>query len=278
MALNRLRLASYFVTLSETMHFGQAAEVLGISQPALSQAIRTLEVEVGCRVFNRSAGGVSLTPEGQAALMRARSLLRAEAEFIAVGQHAVPAMGLAHEVPGLAASMLLRALQPVTGRQNSSAQIVSDVRSGTLAVGVVVSPVLMPGVKPLSSFPATATLWAQSGGEPIRTAGELRSAVVSEIAVAPRAWNPAQAQEVQDRLRQAGVIARSVPVENAVEAHDVVARGGCALTLGGELPGCEPRMIDRSLLGLRFQLIAHPSIDADGGWVQAFETAFGGEQ
>lgn len=43
MDLTRLR---YFLVLSETEHLGKAAELLGISPPALSKAVQVLESEL----------------------------------------------------------------------------------------------------------------------------------------------------------------------------------------------------------------------------------------
>ncbi len=43
----------------------RAARELGISQPAVSQALKQLEQQLGCRLFVRSSRGVQLTREGQ---------------------------------------------------------------------------------------------------------------------------------------------------------------------------------------------------------------------
>ncbi len=45
--------------------FSGAANLLGISQPAVSQAIRQLEDSLDVRLFNRSSRGVTLTKEGE---------------------------------------------------------------------------------------------------------------------------------------------------------------------------------------------------------------------
>ena len=42
-----------------------AAEKLSISQPAVSQAIKHLEKDLGCALFVRTAKGVRLTKEGE---------------------------------------------------------------------------------------------------------------------------------------------------------------------------------------------------------------------
>src|SRR5258707_401172 len=70
-----LRQLNYFVVLARTLNFTEAAERIGIAQPALSQQIQTLERELGVMLLNRTSRRVSLTDAGMAFSKRAEKLL-----------------------------------------------------------------------------------------------------------------------------------------------------------------------------------------------------------
>lgn len=63
--------------MAEERHFGRAAARSFISQPSLSQQIRTLEERLGVLLVERGAGGVRLTPAGEAVAIEARAALEA---------------------------------------------------------------------------------------------------------------------------------------------------------------------------------------------------------
>lgn len=55
----------YFRVMARTGSLGRAADALGVTQPALSKALRRLESRVGVSLMSRTARGVLLTDAGQ---------------------------------------------------------------------------------------------------------------------------------------------------------------------------------------------------------------------
>lgn len=68
-----------FVTVAELRHFGQAADRLHVTQPALTKRIQSLEKRIGAALFRRGRTGVELTSLGEFLLPEA-SLLVADAD------------------------------------------------------------------------------------------------------------------------------------------------------------------------------------------------------
>jgi DNA-binding transcriptional LysR family regulator len=60
-----LRELRIFLVLADELHFGRTAERLGISQPGVSEAVRTLESRLGIKVFDRTSRRVRLTSAGE---------------------------------------------------------------------------------------------------------------------------------------------------------------------------------------------------------------------
>ncbi len=107
--LRRLR---YFLAVAEELHFGRAADRLGIAQPALSRQIAVLEDAIGALLFDRVRSKVFLTKAGEVLVPQAHDILLRTAEAArsaraaaqgAVGAFAVGFVGSAtySVLPGL---------------------------------------------------------------------------------------------------------------------------------------------------------------------------------
>ena len=72
-----LRHLRYFVAVARRLNFSRAAEDLHVAQPAISQQIRALELELGVQLFDRMGRRVALTRAGEVLLPHANQVLAA---------------------------------------------------------------------------------------------------------------------------------------------------------------------------------------------------------
>lgn len=73
----RLNQFKYLIALEESGSFSKAAQVLFISQPSLSAAMKELEDELGFEIIRRSKKGITLTPQGEQVLKEAKVIMDA---------------------------------------------------------------------------------------------------------------------------------------------------------------------------------------------------------
>ncbi len=147
---------AYFVAVADTRHFTRAAEVVHVSQPSLSQQIRTLEKELGAPLFSRARGNIALTDAGEALLPLARRILAdadtARHEVLELAQLRRGRVRLG-ATPSLATGMLPDVLRVFHHRhpgvqllieEGGSHDLVRELARGALDLALVVLPLPTP--------------------------------------------------------------------------------------------------------------------------------------
>lgn len=166
-----LRHLKYFVTVADELHFGRAAERLGISQPPLSQQIHALELRLGAKLFERKGRGIVLSNAGSALLPRARGILtQAERAAESVARSARGELGELHlglmssgpftfVVPRVLARFRERLpdVRLVIHEMATSHQI-EALEQGVLDVGVIRPDALPDSIKSIELFKDSLTV------------------------------------------------------------------------------------------------------------------------
>ncbi len=86
MADLKLKDLRYLVALADTRHFGQAAARCFVSQPTLSAQLKKLEDYLGVQLVERHPRRVALTEAGMQVVARARRIIEASEEIVALAE------------------------------------------------------------------------------------------------------------------------------------------------------------------------------------------------
>ncbi|ADP12927.1 MULTISPECIES: nitrogen assimilation transcriptional regulator NAC [Erwinia] len=145
-----LRRLKYFVNIVDTGSLTQAAEVLHIAQPALSQQVATLENELDQQLLVRTKRGVTPTEAGKILYTHARIILRqcaqAQTAVINAGQVMAGQVSFGFAPGPAAASLTVPLLQTVREQfpdvmvylhENSGASLNEKVMNGQLDMAML---------------------------------------------------------------------------------------------------------------------------------------------
>ena len=181
----------YIVAVAREKHFGRAAETCHVSQPTLSVAIKKLEEELEVKLFERSAGEVTVTPLGEEIVRQAQSVLEQAAaikEIARRGQDPVSGalvLGVIYTIgpyllPELVRQSIARTPQmPLVLQENFTVRLLEMLRTGEIDCAILAEPFPDTGlaVAPLydepflAAVPSTHPLAAQKSV----TAAQLKS-------------------------------------------------------------------------------------------------------
>jgi len=185
LTLKQLR---YFEALSQERHFGRAADLCHVSQPALSVQIRTLETGLGAPLFERAPKGVRLTAFGDGFAARVRDILRAVDDLEDLARSAREGLtghlrlGVIPTVAPYLLPRLMRRLQrswpglAIDIRETATAHLLREIADGRLDTAIVALPVSEPGLheEPLHEEPFVLVRPAADGSRPMPDRAALR--------------------------------------------------------------------------------------------------------
>lgn len=254
---------SCFIAVAEELHFGRAAERLGIAQPPLSQSIQRLERELGVELFDRSRRRIEFTAAGRLLLDESRALLAGEGRvrglmrMVRDGTLGTLRAGVPPETPALTLQALLRRLgdelpglevdlqELTTGEQ---VRLLADAR---LDVGVVHHPVEAPDLRfgPATDVRLGVVLPRLS---PLAAAAELTFADLTghDLILPPRAGTPGWHDHVLDVCRHHGFTPRRIRHARNPEFLLGLVLAGRGVAFEPESTARrEPRVVHRPLAG-----------------------------
>jgi LysR family hydrogen peroxide-inducible transcriptional activator len=170
-----LRQLRAFDAVARLGHFGRAAEVCAVSQPALSVQVRELERELGLRLIERRRDGARLTEDGREIARRAADLLdRMRGLEDAARRRRGPPSGplrlgviptvAPYLLPGLIAR--LRAAAPdmdLRIREATTDHLLGALSAGEIDVALAALPLTRPGIETAALFEDRFLLAAPEG-------------------------------------------------------------------------------------------------------------------
>jgi len=192
-----LKQLRYFEALARHGHFGRAADVCSISQPALSVQIAALESQLGQALFERGPRQVRLTGFGEDFALRARDILRAVDELGDLARAATGGLGgrlrlgvIPTIAPYLLPSLVARLAETHPSldlhvRETVTPRLIDELAQGQLDAAIVALPLDEPGLTERALFSEHMVLvrpLAQAG-HPVpsrRALGEMRLLLLEE--------------------------------------------------------------------------------------------------
>ena len=162
----------YIVAVAREKHFGKAAEACFVSQPTLSVAVKKLEDELELKLFERSAGEVTVTPLGDEIVRQAQSVLEQAAEIKEIAKRGKDPLGGPlklgviytigpYLLPDLVRHNIERTPQmPLMLQENFTVRLLEMLRTGEIDCAILAEPFPDTGlaIAPLYDEPFMAAL------------------------------------------------------------------------------------------------------------------------
>jgi DNA-binding transcriptional LysR family regulator len=222
-----------FVAVARELSFSRAAAGLGLSQPAVSQAVARLERVLGVRLFVRTSREVRLTDEGKVLLPYAEAMLEhvgafeSEAVRLASALGAPITLGYCPLVGGLAARVARRAGVDVDLVRLGWSGATAALAEGQVPIALMPTP-FPAGLPSTARFHVPLTHVAVPTAAPLARAARVSAAQLTGVRVLMPAHRPAGGvwSVVAGALRSVFVPA---DLDDLPAALDLVAAGRGAL-------------------------------------------------
>ncbi|HET7756345.1 MAG TPA: LysR substrate-binding domain-containing protein [Steroidobacteraceae bacterium] len=155
----KLKDLRYLVAVADQRHFGRAAARCFVSQPTLSAQLKKLEQSLGVQLIERAPNNVSLTETGEQVVARARHILEASDEVVALARsRRDPLAGRLRValLPTIGPYLLprvMRALRKGLPRlelrlyEYQTAPLLEKLHAGELDLGILALPVELAGLE-----------------------------------------------------------------------------------------------------------------------------------
>lgn len=132
------------VTISDTGSISKAAQVLGISQPAISSQIKRIEHVVGGSIFQKSANGSATTELGKLVLSQAKRILEANEQLLLLrggaADDTMARIGLSNIYSQRLMEVLSKAeMRHISIYADNSAEIVKCLVDGFVDIGIYIT-------------------------------------------------------------------------------------------------------------------------------------------
>jgi LysR family transcriptional regulator, transcriptional activator of the cysJI operon len=231
-----------FRTVAEAMSFRKAAEVLHLSQPAVSQQIRALEEEVRVRLFDRAGGDghgsqIALTEAGRVLLDYANraAAMMAEAErALAALNHNVTGelrLGASTTVAQYLLPRILGAFLKqypnvrMTMVSGNTEEIVEAVAEERVALGIIEGPPMRRDVKTEPMAPDELVLIVSPGHPWAQRKGTIAVEELTTVPLLLRERGSGTRRVVERALKDAGVPLKSLKVAMELDSTEAIISG-----------------------------------------------------